>query len=94
MSRRMPVGFSFIFYLACALESDSNDQVATDLRAFLEILHADDLSYCTTSKNHREMIMQEVPPKLERYNLQVNTTKTEEGEAPDRSPLHLPLNPH
>ena len=76
----------FIFYLACALESDPDDQVTTDLKAFLDILYADDLTYCTTSKNHREVIKQEVPPKLERYNLHVNTTKTEEGEAPDKRP--------
>ena len=83
----------FIFYLACALESNPNEQVRKDLKAFLDIFYADDLSYCTTSKDHREEIKEEVPPKLALYNLHVNTTKTEEGEAPDKRPPPPPPPP-
>ena len=83
----------FIFYLACALEKDPDDQVTHDLKAFLDILYADDLTYSTTSQNHREVIKTEIPPKLKLYNLHVNTTKTEEGEAPDKRPPPPPPPP-
>ena len=55
-----------------------------DLKAFLGIFYADDLTYATTSKNHRTDIKRETPKKLEKFNLHVNASKTEEGEAPDK----------
>ena len=84
----------FIFYLSCALQEDPEIQRPEELKAFLEIACADDLTYATTSKEHRERIKEDTPKKLESYNLHVNQSKTEEGEAPDRRPppeppLHL-----
>ena len=52
----------FIFYLSCALkESDSDKQVHKDLKAFIDVLYADDLTYATTSSEHRAEIRKEVP---------------------------------
>jgi hypothetical protein len=39
----------FIFYLACALEEEPTEQVQRDLKAFLDVFYADDLTYATTS---------------------------------------------
>ena len=83
----------FIFYLSCALKEDPGEQVHKDLKAFLELFYADDLTYATTAKDHREEIKKETPKKLEKFNLHVNTTKTEEGEAPDRRPPPKPPPP-
>ena len=80
----------FIFYLSCALKESPDEQVPRDLQAFLEVFYADDLSYATTSYEHRESIKAETPRKLEKYNLFTNHSKTEEGEAPDKRPLLLP----
>ena len=86
----------FIFYLACALEDDSdkvNKQASKDLKAFLDIQYADDITHVTTSRTHKEAIKNEIPPKLKRYNLHVNHDKTEEGEAPDKRPPPPLVNP-
>ena len=83
----------FIFYLACALEKDPDEQVMKDLKAYLDIFYADDLTYVTSSQNHRTQIKEETPEKLKAYNLHVNTTKTEEGEAPDKRPPPPPPPP-
>ena len=83
----------FIFYLSCALKEDPGEQVNKDLKAFLELFYADDLTYATTSKDHREEIKRETPKKLANYNLHVNATKTEEGEAPDKRPPPKPPPP-
>ena len=64
-----------------------------DLKAFLDVFYADDLTYATTSKDHKEEIKQEAPKKLKKYDLLVNGTKTEEGEAPDRRPPPPPPPP-
>ena len=54
----------FIFYLSCALkESDSDKQVHKDLKVFIDVLYADDLTYATTSFEHRAEIRKEVPKK-------------------------------
>ena len=81
----------FIYYLACALEEKPKEQISKDLRAYLDISYADDLTFASTSKKHREDIKTETPVKLKNYNLHVNETKTEEGEAPDKRPLLLHL---
>ena len=83
----------FIFYLACALKETPEDQVPKDLKAFLELFYADDLTYATTSKQHRQHIKEDTPEKLKRYNLLVNKDKTEEGEAPDKRPPPPPPPP-
>ena len=83
----------FIFYLAAALRDDIHEQIPKDLKAFLDIFYADDLTYATTSKNHRTDIQNNTPQKLEDHNLFVNTTKTEKGEAPDRRPPPPPPPP-
>ena len=83
----------FIYYLACALEGNPDSQTSKDLKAFLDVYYADDLTYASTSKQHREEIKTETPAKLEAYNLHVNITKTEEGEAPDRRPPPPPPPP-
>ena len=83
----------FIFYLACALKESPDEQVPRDLQAFLEVFYADDLSYATTSYEHRESIKAETPRKLEKYNLFTNHSKTEEGEAPDKRPPPPPPPP-
>ena len=83
----------FIFYLACALKEEPDDQASLDLKAFLEVYYADDLTFATTSQQHRTHIKQAVPKKLRDYNLHVNETKTEEGEAPDRRPPPPPPPP-
>ena len=73
--------------MACALEKfKMNRSDPRDLKAFLEIFHADDLTYATTSQEHRQEIKQDTPDKLKAYNLLMNETKTEEGRAPDRRP--------
>ena len=64
-----------------------------DLKAYLDVLYADDLTYATTSFEHRANIRKEVPQKLEKYNLFSNESKTEEGEAPDRRPAPKPPPP-
>lgn len=46
----------------------------------LEQQYADDIGYATTSKETRDKIMNEIPPKLKERNLNVNNTKTEEYE--------------
>ena len=46
----------FIFYLSCALKESPDEQVLRDLQAFLEVFYADDLSYATTSYEHRERV--------------------------------------
>ena len=86
MSRRLPLSNSINFLSIYALEKEPGEEVSKNLKAFLDIYYADDLTYATTEKTHREKIKIEVPRKLEKYNLHVNHTKTEEGEAPDRSP--------
>ena len=78
----------FIFYLSCALKDSQNVQVIRDLTAFLDVYYADDLTFATTSSAHRTEIKISTPQKLKAYNLFVNLDKTEEGEAPDRCPLH------
>ena len=83
----------FIYYLACALKVNPEEQVQRDLKAFLDVFYADDLTYATTSKDHKEEIKQEEPKKLKKYDLLVNDTKTEEGEAPDRRPPPPPPPP-
>ena len=83
----------FIFYLASALKDDMQDQVPQDLKAFLDIFYADDLTYATTSKKHKTSIKNSTPQKLEKHNLFVNRTKTEEGEAPDKRPPPPPPPP-
>ena len=83
----------FIYYLACALEENPAENVPRDLKAFLDIFYADDLTYATTSNDHRTSIKNETPKKLKKYNLHVNNTKTEEGEAPDRRPPPPPPPP-
>ena len=83
----------FIFYLACALKESPDEQVPRDLQAFLEVFYADDLSYATTSYEHRESIKAETPRKLEKYNLFINHSKTEEGEALDKRPPPPPPPP-
>ena len=84
---------SFIFYLACALKGEPGEQIPKDLKAFLDLFYADDLTYATTSSDHRVQIKTETPKKLAKYNLHVNNTKTEEGEAPDRRPPPEPPPP-
>ena len=79
----------FIFYLAAALKEDIDEQIPKDLKAFLDIFYADDLTYATTCKQHRADIKDKKPKQLKGHNLFVNITKTEEGEAPDKHPLHL-----
>ena len=83
----------FIFYLACALESEPGKDLKEDLKAFLEIYYADDLTYSTTSNDHRDNIKKTIPERLKNFNLHVNTGKTEEGEAPDRRPPPPPPPP-
>ena len=63
-----------------------------DLKAYLDIFYADDL-YVTSSQEHRTQIKQDTPQKLKTYNLHVSTTKTEEGEAPDKRPHPPPPSP-
>ena len=69
------------------------DQVPQDLKAFLDIFYADDLTYATTSKRHKTAIKNNTPQKLEKHNLFVNRTKTEEGEAPNKRPPPPPPPP-
>ena len=83
----------FIFYLACALRETPEDQIPKDLKAFLDIFYADDLTYATTSAEHRLHIKDTTPRKLEKYNLFANRSKTEEGEAPDKRPPPPPPPP-
>ena len=83
----------FIFYLSCALQEHPDEQATKDLKAFLDIFYADDLTYATSSPEHRTQIREETPGKLKKYNLFVNNTKTEEGEVPDRRPPPEPPPP-
>ena len=83
----------FIFYLACALQEKPDDQPPKDLKAFLDIFYADDLTFATTSSEHRQYIKETTPNKLQKYNLFANKSKTEEGEAPDRRPPPPPPPP-
>ena len=83
----------FIFYLACALSENPEEDQKKDMKAFLDIYYADDLTFATTSSDHRNNIKEKIPPKLKNFNLHVNTTKTEEGEAPDRRPPPPPPPP-
>ena len=43
----------FIFYLAHALKEEPDDRVSRDLKAYLDVFYADDLTYATTSEEHR-----------------------------------------
>ena len=83
----------FIFYLACALREDPEEKASKDMKVFLDIFYADDLTFATTTKEGRESTKAKIPPKLKKYNLHVNETKTEEGEAPDRRPPPPPPPP-
>ena len=83
----------FIFYLACTLEEEPTEQVQRDLKAFLDVFYADDLTYATTSQEHRTQIKSDTPRKLRNYGLHVNESKTEEGEAPDKRPPPPPPPP-
>ena len=56
-----------------------NEKYEKDLKAFLDIFYADDLTYATTSQQHRQDIKDNTPQKLKNHNLHVNGTKTEEG---------------
>ena len=77
----------FIYYLSFAVK----DQQIPDATLFMDILYADDMTYATTEQSAREKIKKEIPEKLEKYNLGVNMSKTEESEAPDnKQPPHLP----
>ena len=55
--------------------------------------YADDLTFATTSKEHRDEIKRTVPQSLKTFNLHVNHNKTEEGEAPDKRPPPPPPPP-
>ena len=44
----------FIFYLACALREDQEEIASKDMKAFLDIFYADDLTFTTTTKEGRE----------------------------------------
>ena len=44
-------------------------QVPKDLKAFLDIFYADDLTYATRSKAHKAAIKESTPQKLEKHNL-------------------------
>ena len=46
----------FIFYLACALKNEPGEHLEEDLQAFLDIYYADDLTFSTTSEDHRKTI--------------------------------------
>ena len=83
----------FIFYLACALDKEPSQQIPKDLQAYIDVFYADDLTYATTSKEHKEIIKKDTPKNLKAYNLDVNEGKTEEGEAPDRRPPPPPPPP-
>ena len=83
----------FIFYLACALQEDPHEQDQQDLKAFLDVFYADDLTYATTSQEHRMQIKTDTPQKLKNYGLHVNETKTEEGEALDKRPPSTTISP-
>ena len=41
----------FIFYLSSALEKEPGEEVSKNLKAFLDIYYADDLTYATSEKN-------------------------------------------
>ena len=84
----------FIFYLAHALKPDPDKQVTEDVKAFLEVIYTDDLTYASTSQQHKEDIKKTTPKDLKAYNLHVNEDKTEEGEAPDKRPHHHHLLHH
>ena len=66
------------------------NKVMKDLK---DIFYADDLTYVTSSQNHRTQIKQETLEKLKAFNFHVNTTKTEEGGAPDKRPPPPPPPP-
>ncbi|MCP3931782.1 MAG: hypothetical protein GY705_22125, partial [Bacteroidetes bacterium] len=83
----------FIFYLANALKDKPDVQISKDLKAYLDIYYADDLTFATTSKALKEETKKDVPVRLKKYNLHVNETKTEEGEAPDKRPPPPPPPP-
>ncbi len=46
----------FIYYLSCAPKTEPEVQIPADLKAFLDIFYADDLTFATTSKAHRAQI--------------------------------------
>ena len=83
---------SFFLNLSCALEKEPGEEVTRNLKSFLDIFYADDLIYVTTEESHRADTKKAVPKKLNKYNLDANHTKTEEGDAPNKRPsLHLLL---
>ena len=59
----------------------------------MTFFYADDLTFATTSSEHRQYIKETTPNKLQKYNLFANKSKTEEGEAPDRRPPPPPPPP-
>ena len=82
----------FIYYLSHTLRQQQVDQAPlNDLKTILDVFYADDLTYASETTGDREEIKKDVPSKLKSYNLFVNLGKTEEGEAPDKRPLHLLL---
>ena len=83
----------FIFYLACTLQDDQNEQTPSDLQAFLEVFYADILTFTTFSEKQREDLKEQIPKKLQNFNLHINKEKPEEGEAPDRRPPAPPPPP-
>ena len=93
MSRRLPIS-SVIHFLSGMCSRGTPRRTSSERsQSILDVFYADDLTYATTSDNHRTQIKNDVPPKLSAYNLHVNTTKTEEGEAPDRRPPPPPPPP-
>jgi exonuclease III len=84
----------FIFYLARALSKDNqttnNIQTPQENTTTFTVQpkYADDITYASTSYNVISYTKAIVPEKLKMFNLQVNETKTEEYEVPNRDNLH------
>ena len=86
----------FIFYLAHALAGHGHSITSNqplqenqnNATFTVQPKYADDITYASTSYtviNHTKVI---VPEKLKNFNLQVNETKTEEYEVPDKENPH------
>ena len=100
MAGRLPFSSTVDFFcLSCALEKELGEELTRNLKTFLDIFYANDLTYAITEESQRAHTKKVVPKKLKKYNLHGNHTKTEEGDAPDRRPPPPPpppppSNPH
>ena len=76
----------FIFYLSSCLNNQEQTNTNNNTQNFLiELKYADDITWIRISKHEVECVKANIPNQLLKYNLQINTSKTEEFAIPNNN---------